>query len=225
MYATNSSSSLGDSADPLVAALADWASDDPRFAAFVAANTTKIRKKIRSAGDDDTRASLRFELAVARALLRERRIALAYEPLGQGKRRGPDFGATFKTHTPCGVEATRLRSTHRLGDALAGKLAQLLPQQCNLIVLGSDDPLAPESLAQSMAQLKLRAERRDELLFERSGLRDAPEFFKHFGRLSALAVLPSAEGAAPAAVWHNPQARHPLPNDLRAAIERCLDAF
>lgn len=213
---------IGDPADPLVAALAAWAQQSPRLAAFVADNSGKIRKKIRTAGDAEARASVRFELAAARALLHERRIALAYEPLAAGRQRGPDFSATFKSHLPFGVEATHLRSTHRFGDAVASKLRQLLPQQSNLLVVGSDEP--PADLAQAMAQLKLRAENRDETLFARSGLRDPSEFFKHWGRLSALAILPVA-AAAPFALWHNSQAARPLPNDLRAALLRCLQAY
>ena len=211
---------IGDPANPLVAAVVAWADSSPRFATFVAANSSKIRKKIRTAGDADTSADLRFELVVARALLQERRIVLAYEPLGHGKHRGPDFGATFKTNLPFGVEATRLRAAHRFADAITAKLGQLLPQQPNLLVLGSDEP--PSDLAEALAQLRLRAERRDAALFARSGLRDPAEFFKGWGRLSALAVLPVAEDAAGAALWHNPLSRHPLPNDLRNAVERCL---
>ena len=211
---------IGDPADPLVVAVAAWAASSPRFGAFVALNAAKIRKKIRTTGDADTRADLRFELQVAHALHADRRIALAYEPLGLGKERGPDFGATFKTHLPFGVEATRLRVAHRFADAVTAKLGQLLSQQPNLLALGSDKP--PDDLAAAMAQLRLRAERHDELLFARSGLRDPAAFFKGWGRLSALAVLPVADDTAAATIWHNPQARHPLPHELRNAIERCL---
>jgi hypothetical protein len=213
---------IGDPADPLVATVDAWAQASPRFAAFVAANSSKIRKKIRTAGDDETRADVRFELTVARALLLERRIALLYEPLGLGRQRGPDFGATFRTNLPFGVEATRLRAAHRFADAVSAKLAQLLPQQSNLLALGSDEP--PDDLAAAMAQIRLRAERRDAQLFGRSGMRDPAEFFKYWARLSALAVLPLTPAGPAAAIWHNPQARHPLPNDLRAALERCLAA-
>jgi hypothetical protein len=211
---------IGDPADPLVAAIAAWTQETPRFAVFVDTHASKIRKKIRTAGDDETRADLRFELAVARALLRDRRIALIYEPLGLGKQRGPDFGATFRTNLPFGVEATRLRTAHRFGDAIAAKLGQLVPQQCNVLVLGSDEP--PEDLAAAMAQIRLRAERRDAQLLARGGMRDPSEFFKHWARLSALAALPVSPDGPPTTIWHNPQARHPLPNDLRNTLATCL---
>ncbi len=77
-------------------------------------------------------------------------------------------------------------------------------------------------LAAAMAQIRLRAERREAELFARADMRDPADFFKHWARLSALAALPITPDGPPAAIWHNPQARHPLPNDLRNALASCL---
>src|SRR5919112_3867631 len=61
-----------------------------RFRGFVEANRDKIRKKLRGATSRDARLDVRAELLVAAQLLADRRLEVAFEAYGAG-RRGPDF--------------------------------------------------------------------------------------------------------------------------------------
>ena len=77
----------GDLAPELVAELEAWIASSGRVRAFVEANRTKIRHKLRGAADPEGLRDARAELLVAVRLLSDRRIDLAFEAYGsQGRR-------------------------------------------------------------------------------------------------------------------------------------------
>ena len=106
--------------------LADWLASSRRFTAFVSANQTKIRKKLRSTREPEGLRDLQLELETAYLLLRERSLSLVYEPqLGRaspkrasaipvrrltGAGRAPDFAVSYTTSLLFMVEVTRLRT-------------------------------------------------------------------------------------------------------------------
>ena len=60
--------------------LMSWLTSSRRFAAFVGATKSKIRKKLRTARDPESAADLRLELETAYLLLQERQLSIDYEP-------------------------------------------------------------------------------------------------------------------------------------------------
>jgi hypothetical protein len=200
----------------------------PRFRTFAEMYRDKIRKKARGLRDDESRRDLAFELAVAFRLLQERRFTLEYESYGVGKR-APDFRATFRSHLRFNVEVRRLRrggTTSAVPADRAGlirtvcdKLGQLPPAMINVLVLGADGPLfAAEALAPAMLWLQARAATKDEMFFQQRGFTGTRDFLRHYHRLSGVLWLVGAAGAPQASLWHNSQARHPLPADLARAL-------
>jgi hypothetical protein len=198
-----------------------WMGASPRFAAFIEANRTKIRKKVRMAADAERQGDLLRELEVAYLLLDHRQAAVTYEAYAADKARGPDFSVTFKGHVRCTVEVKRLRAggrplDARLSDAVCQKLCQLPPSLPNLLWVVVEESgveaLAGIWLATIMKQLVQRAERKDEALFSRHGYADARAFFAHYLRLSG--VLAHRADNMHRELWVNPQARHPLPLEL-----------
>src|SRR5512142_2221918 len=93
----------------LAAPMGTWLASSRRFAAFVDAFRTKIRKKLRSTQEKESLLDLRLELETAYLLLQERSLSLIYEPLPTGQVRGPDFAVSFTTSMTFMVEVTRLR--------------------------------------------------------------------------------------------------------------------
>src|SRR5512144_1502703 len=75
--------------------MATWLASSRRFAAFVTAFRTKIRKKLRARQDIEGLLDLQLELETAYLLLQERSFSLKYEPQLGGKVRGPDFAVTY----------------------------------------------------------------------------------------------------------------------------------
>src|SRR5262249_46009761 len=146
---------------PLAATIAAWLTSSHRFAAFVAANHTKIRKKLRTALEPETLRGLELELETAYLLLRQRCLSLLYQPHHPEHRRSPDFAVSFTTSNVFMVEVTRMgaarprqqlpdateharatpssdstlaaRLGDRFSDTLCSKLGQLLPQHSNLL--------------------------------------------------------------------------------------------
>ena len=222
--------------------LGTWLAGSRRFAAFAATYRDKIRKKIRTARDDDALHDLRSELEVAYLLLEEPRFAMVYEPAGQGKARGPDFGVTFKGANTFNIEVTRMRpaarplgeglaaderaaleserARERLQDIVAGKLQQMQAGAANVLVVVADGVAADlQDLHTSMAQMRLRAEQSDGHVLNRGGFRGPPDFFQHYQRLSAVALRRTYPGGSyPLGLWTNNQARHAL----IATVQRCL---
>lgn len=222
---------FGMAAPWLGARAAAWMDESPRFAAFIELHRDKIRKKIRGLRDDEGLRDLACELLVAWRLLADRRCTLTYEPLLAGKTRGPDFAVTFKGHVAVNVEVKRLRAgvtAARLADAVCDKLGQLPPGSPNVLVVcasageaASHDSSPAFDLAAALALLRAAAERSDPALFARHGYRAPADFFRGFLRLSAVRLRIPWEADAPAAasaLWSNPQARHPLPSALQAAL-------
>jgi hypothetical protein len=229
---------------PLAATVAIWLAASPRFTAFVAANHTKIRKKLRTAHEPATLRGLQLELETAYLLLRQRSLSLTYEPTLHEHARGPDFAVCFTTSCEFMVEVTRIggepgsaaehaRRTKspdsaltaawlgdRFSDTLCSKLGQLLPQRSNLLIVGMEGPppVHPD-LHAAMLGVQLRAESNDSNVVKRHGFRDRAEFFRHYQRLSALLVRRTPlQAGEPAIVWVNPQAKHPLPTRVRTAL-------
>jgi hypothetical protein len=221
---------------PLAKPLADWAQRSPRFRTFLHTYRDKIRKKVRTAASDGGSLDLLAELAVAFLLLRDRRLAVEYEKLGVGKSRAPDLTAIFKTHTLCHLEVTRLRAgaevqgeanplVGKLANTLCDKLGQLQPSALNLIVLAQDEPFIGEAELQAAMRLLLtRATAKDDAFFARRGLTNARSFQRQQLRLSGLLVCTLADPHTPQLthLWLNPQAKHPLPPELKNLL-RALD--
>lgn len=213
---------------PTLAARCDaWMVASPRFAAFLEANRVKVRKKVRTAPGPEGQRDVLCELEVAYLLLQHRQIELAYEAYTAEKARGPDFSATLKGHIRFNVEVKRLRAGDRsldarLTDAICAKLRQMPPSVPNLLWVVNEpsatEPAPNLALADLMKQVVLRAERKDEAILARSGYADTRAFFAQFVRLSG--VLVSVADGARREVWANPQARHPLPPELRGWLVR-----
>ncbi|HWQ12629.1 MAG TPA: hypothetical protein VNL77_07515 [Roseiflexaceae bacterium] len=228
---------------PLAGPIHGWASESRAFASFAATYRDKIRKKLRGARDAEGLRDLHNELEMAFLLLQEPRFTLVYEPAGQGKARGPDFSVTFKGAVTFNVEVTRMRRTARppgnglvqdgsdqtarerararLQDIVCGKLQQMQAGAANALVVVMDGPqLEAADLPAALHELRMRAERSDEHVLRRGGFRGPPDFFKHYQRLSAVALRRAQEGApsVPLGLWANNQARHAL----IATVQRCL---
>jgi hypothetical protein len=228
---------------PLGAAIRAWASESRHFAAFAATYRDKIRKKIRGARDAEGLRDLHNELEMAFLLLQEPRFTLVYEPSGLGMARGPDFSVTFKGAVTFNIEVTRMRqpsrpasggpndsepgldererARERLQDIVCGKLRQMQAGAANALVVVTDGrQLEASDLPLALHELRMRAERSDERVLKRGGFRGPPDFFKHYQRLSAVA-LRYAQAGEPSVwlgLWANGQARHAL----IATVQRCL---
>src|SRR5512140_1396171 len=146
---------------PLAPLLAGWLGTSRRFAAFVSANETKIRKKLRSTREPESLRDLQLELETAYLLLQERSLSVAYEPQPGKLGRSPDFAVSYNTSQVFMVEVTRMRAEPASGiaDMLSSKLGQLAQQSSNLIVVGIEAaPPAAEELRAAMLRLQQRAE-------------------------------------------------------------------
>src|SRR5512140_162567 len=220
---------------PLTESMATWLGSSRRFAAFVSANHTKIRKKLRTAQDLESMRDLQLELETAYLLLRERSLSLAYEPQHPSLGRSPDFEVRFTTKLAFMVEVTRLRTaggrateatatgtplSDRFYNLLCSKLGQLLPQRGNVLVVGVEDSgITHADLQAGMVRLQQRAEANDPAVVQKQGFRDRSNFFQRYYRLSAVLVRDtSLEAGSPAILWANPQAKFPLPSRVYTAL-------
>ena len=206
---------------------ASWAAASPRFRTFLAEHATKIARKLRTAEGAEGRRDVLLELYAAHRLLLDRRVTLEYERYAADKTRGPDFTATFKTHTPFNVEVRRLRGANagdfgRWASVIGDKLRQMPPSIVNVLLLGRDGGSAPADLdvAEAMARLRALAERKDDEFFARRGLPSAKEYLRLLQRLSAIVLIAGWEraDAGTASLWMNVQAKHPLSHDLHQAL-------
>ena len=218
----------------LAAQFGQWVASSARFRAFAEQYRDKIRKKVRGTRDQEGLKDLTFELEIAYLLLSERRFAVEYEKGGVGKQRGPDFYATFRTHTPFNVEVKRFRNSttgradeppeySRIASTACQKIGQLPAGMINILAISSDsERYHAADVAAAMAGLRTRAERKDDPFFIRRGFLGAGDFLKQFQRLSAVLFHTHlAPGDEPAGVlWLNAIARQRLPNDLRNALQR-----
>jgi hypothetical protein len=216
-----------------------WLASSRRFAAFATEFRDKIRKKLRVTQHEETLYDLQLELETAYLLLQERTLSLVYEPQQSREGRGPDFAVTFTTSLTFMVEVTRLRAPasasledplvsplagDRFVDAICSKLGQLLRKHSNILIVGTDAPAAnlkQSELQAAMLRLQQRAERDESAWWQRYGLRDRADFFRHYQRLSEVLVRETQFQADEAPViWVNPQAKHSLPGRVRTVLYR-----
>jgi hypothetical protein len=212
--------------DQVAADLAAWLGGSARFLSFVDAHRDKVRKKLRGATGSQARGDVRAELETAFLLLADRRVDLAFEAYGAGKR-GPDFTVTFRAVHRFNLEVTRRRldaalaGPDGLANAVLGKLRQLPADAPNVVLIAIDGPAASGAeVAAAMRALKQRADRRDDLFFASRGFAAAREFVLCYLRLSAVLVV--SGGGAGAQSWSNPEARRQLPE---GAVAACLDCL
>lgn len=217
---------FGDERPAFYEEFAGWARDSRRFRDFAAAHSTKIRAKLRRAGDDEALADVRAELETAVLLLGDRRFALEYEKYAASRQRGPDFTVTFRTHTPFNVEVRRLRRLEMDGDAsgklmavLVDKVGQTQPGMPNLLWLIAGAAVTAGGLDGAATALRALAERKDEATFTRRGYRSAADFIRRYQQLSAIVLHRPGEPAA-GALWLNPIARHKAPPDVIKALRQ-----
>jgi len=218
----------------LVQPMTTWLSSSRRYAAFINTFRDKIRKKLRTMLEQERLQDLRLELETAYLLLQEKSLNVVYEPqLGQV--RYPDFAVTFTTSLTFMVEVTRLNTIQkqtlpsgeaipfvgeRVADAICSKLAQLLTQRSNVIVVGVDAPCPTSAeLQAAMLRVQQRAERNDPVLLQQHRFYDRADFFRHYQRLSQVLVRESQlQADEPVVVWINPQAKYPLPAKVRTVL-------
>jgi hypothetical protein len=225
-----------DGSDETAVDLAAWLSASPRFLSFAEAHRDKIRKKLRGAVDPAARGDVRAELETAFRLLGDRRIDLAFEAYGAG-RRGPDFTVTFRAVHRFNLEVTRRRpevdptgpdgpgreGVDWLASALLGKLRQLPADAPNAVLVAVDGPpVAREQVATAARSLKQRADRRDDRFFAARGFAAARELHLYYRRLGTVFVV-GRDGLS-ALSWSNGEARRPLPDGAEAACLGCLAA-
>jgi hypothetical protein len=211
--------------------MATWLASLRRFTAFVTTFRDKIRKKIRATIDRESLLDLRLELETAFLLLRERPLSLVYEPEQSGQARAPDFAVSYTTSLTFMVEVTRLRADQkggpispigeRLADTICTKLAQLVPQRSNVLLVGTEAFPTDSGLSRVMLRILQRAESGDPTFLRRHRFRDRADFFRHYQRLSQILVhrTPLQAGDS-AVVWVNPAAKYPLPSKVRTALSR-----
>lgn len=210
----------------LAGELSDWLIESRRFRAFADAHRDKIRKKLRTAADDEALRDVRTELRVSALLLADRRIDLAFEARGS-TRGGPDFVVDFRGHRAFTLEVTRLRRDP--GGAAAGrpilaKLRQLPPGVANVLLLAIGGERADAlDVTGAVRAIRARADAKDEAFFERRGLDGSRGFYDRFLRLGAVITwCERGAGARRAETWVNGSSRIAVP---AAALRACVDAL
>jgi hypothetical protein len=206
--------------------LLGWLAGSSRFRAFAETHRDKIRKKLRTAADAEALKDVRAELQVARLLLADRRIEIAFEAYGSGKG-GPDFSLTYRGTQSFNLEVTRLRhvpDATRFGESVLAKLRQLPPSVPNVLVVAIDGDTADAlDVGGATRELRARADAKDEAFFARRGFEGTREFWERYLRLAAVLVwCEVAAGEARAAMWTNRSARIALPERAAHACLECL---
>ncbi len=201
-----------------------WLVEVPRCRVFVVAHRDKIRKTVRMQGDEEARRDLLVELGVGYRFLHEKRFTLAYELFAAQKTRGPDYVVTYTTKFAFTVEVTRLRTAcdgARWAEVICAKLRQLPPAQANVLVVATSmGQCVDVDLAQPVRMLRTLAERKEDSFFAQRGWRDARDFLRQLPRLSTVVWWDAWDAPTGGAwmLWHNPQAKHPLPHEARNAL-------
>jgi hypothetical protein len=199
--------------------LSQWMESSPRFTAFVETYRDKIRKKIRVTREPESVLDLRGELEVAYCLLKDRRLAVSYEPYASAKRRGPDFAVTYRVNLVFNIEVARLRveesrdngidlarKEERILRILLYKLGQMQPGMANLLVIHTRKELERLiDLDKLMQEIKTRVEKKDPSFYELSRYLNPAAFYKDFLHLSAILLW-----TANPQLWVNKQARPSL---------------
>ena len=215
---------LGSATDELADELGSWLAGSRRFRGFAEEHREKIRKKLRGAADPDARRDVRAELLVARLLLVDRRIDLAFEGYGSGNP-GPDFTVSFRGARSFNLEVTRPRRGGAGAAAtILAKLRQLPPSVPNALLIAIEgDNAAAVDVDGAIRGLRERALVNDDDFFSRGGLRGTREFNLRYRRLGAVIVwCEAARSDARAASWTNASARIPVP---ARAMRACLDSL
>jgi hypothetical protein len=214
--------------DRLAEELLEWLAASARFRAFAEAHRDKIRKKLRTAADAEALRDVRAELRVARLLLADPRVELAFEAYGSG-RGGPDFTVTYRGTGSFNLEVTRLRrvpgaTATTYGAPLVAKLRQLPPSVANAVLVAVEGDTAEAlDVAAATRALRSRADAKDETFFARRGFEGTHGFYERYLRLSAVFVwCEDAAGDARASLWTNRSARIGLPERAARACLRCL---
>ena len=220
---------LPEGAAALEADLIGWLETRDRFEGFLAAHRDKVRKKLRSARDDDARLDVRAELLVAALLCGDRRFGVEYEALGSTSG-GPDLTVTFRANQRFNVEVTRLRAPvdephARVRGALLAKVRQLPGAVPNVLALVAAEEIPLEAAESAVRGLKQQADKKEEAVFTRRGYESARAFLAALSRLGAILVVPDADagaGQGAGALWPHPAARQPLPREVATALVRSL---
>jgi hypothetical protein len=213
--------------DELAHEMAGWLADSSRFRSFITTYRDKVRKKLRGAGEPESRLDVRAELRVACLLAADRHIQLTFEASGQAAG-GPDFTLRHRGAT-LNLEVTRLRRPPEplsIGRTLLAKLRQVPPSVPNALLLAteahSSDPAAVEA---AVRDLRARADAKEDAFFTRHGLMGGRGFYERFLRLSAVVVwAEQAPAIDRARLWVNPSARIDPPRRALGALESCLRA-
>lgn len=216
----------GAAGEALAAELTDWLGGSARFRAFAEAHRDKIRKKLRSAAGSEALRDVRAELRTASLLLTDRRIDLAFEAYGSGKR-GPDFTVAFRGARTFNLEVTRLRrapGAAAFDGSLLTKLRQLPPSAPNALLVAIEGESAEAlDVAATIRRLRAQADAKDESFFARRGFDGTRGFYERFLRLGAVLVwCEGAAGDQRAALWTNGSARIALPDRVARACVLCL---
>jgi hypothetical protein len=206
-----------------------WLAGSARFRSFAEAHRDKIRKKLRTAADAEALRDVRTELQVARLLLGDTSIDLAFEAYGSGKV-GPDLTVSYRGRRSFNVEVTRLRrvpDATDFGPPLLAKLRQLPPSVPNAVLVAIGGTAADAlDVAAATRALRSRADAKDETFFTRRGLAGSHGFYERYLRLGGVLVwCEGSVGDARAALWINRSARIPLPErDIRAVVRSLRNA-
>lgn len=207
--------------------LRGWIAGSSRFRQFAEVHRNKIRKKLRTAADDEALRDVRAELRVAHLLLADRRLELDFEAFASTG--GPDFTVHVASERPTNVEVTRMRrppSDVRDGGPLLAKLRQLPTSMPNALVVRIDGADARAlNVERAVAELRRRADAKDEAFFRRRGFEGTREFYARFLRLGGVvAWCETAADDGRARLWTNPSARIALPDRTIRACLACLQA-
>jgi hypothetical protein len=192
--------------DALGDELGAWLATLPRFRTFAVAHRDKVRKKLRLATEADALLDVRAELLVARLLLADRHVELAFEP-GGSDRGGPDFAVTYRRTLAFNLEVTRPRRTDASRSILA-KLRQLPTGVANVLLLTVPAASASWDVGDAVRVIRARADAKDEAFFTHRGFTGTRDFYDRFLRLGAVITWaePTADpGTADA--WTNGSAR------------------
>ena len=211
-----------------VTAFGEWLGSSRRFAAFVEEHLTKVRKKLRTAGDEEGAFDVLYELEVAHRVASVKAHGLTYEPFGS-KEPGPDFAVTFNGRPWFLLEVTRSgeagASPQRIARAVTLKLRQLRPEGPNVVLVGVDAAPSEQELGSAVAEATRAAEAAQDDHFARLGLRDRKAFFQHYERLAAVVVRstgPLGQGVEVVS-WFNPRARRQVEMRGLLALLRVLE--
>ena len=231
---------LGNDPQQVLPLFRQWLVTSRRFRTFAEQYHTKIRAKLRGAGDAEALHDLLFELEIAHWLLQEKRFHLAYEP--QTIRTGPrpDFTVTLTTKWQFHVEVTRIHTTlteesspeepllngyqRKLLMVILGKLNQLKAGAPNLLLIGLAPDLRMErSVDELIKQMKQRIEKNDWALLPRSRLQTPAAFFKQYYALSGILFYGLPQPVVPTIppfLWLNKEAKYPLLTQVQTILQQ-----